>query len=162
MISRVNFARPRSRSGFTLIETMVVVVVAGLIMAMTLPRFSAMFDRVSVRSAKQQMTAYLAAARAAAIRQSQTSQFHVASDAIWTNVNQPGGTNINVTKKVYLKTARGVTVTLSGSSATDSIMYDSRGMGNTGASKTYVLTRNNYKDSVCVSRLGLIARNCGQ
>jgi prepilin-type N-terminal cleavage/methylation domain-containing protein len=162
MISSVNFARPRSRSGFTLIEVMVVVVVAGLIMAMTLPKFSATFDRVSVRSAKQQMTAYLAAARAAAIRQSQTSQFHVANNSIWTNVNQLGGTNINVTKTMSLKTMRGVTVTLSGSTANDSITYDSRGMSNTGSSKTYVLTRNNYKDSVCVSLLGLIARNCGQ
>ena len=162
MNSSVIFARLRRRSGFTLIETMIVIVIAGILMAVTMPKFSAMFDRVSVRSAKQQMTAYLAAARAAAIRQSQTSQFHVASDAIWTNVNQPGGTNINVTKKVYLKTSRGVSVTLLGSSANDSIVYDSRGMGNTGASKVYVLTRNNYKDSVCVSLLGLIARNCGQ
>lgn len=161
MISSVIIARPRNRSGFTLIEVMVVVVVAGIIMAISLPKFSAMFDRASVRSAKQQMTAYLAAARAAAIRQSQTSQFHVQNNAIWTTVNQPDGTNINVTRSVSLITARGVTVTKSGSPASDVISYDSRGMS-TSSQKTYVLTRNNYKDSVCVSRLGLIARYCGQ
>jgi hypothetical protein len=28
--------------------------------------------------------------------------------------------------------------------------------------RTYVLTRNSSKDSICISRLGLIARRCGQ
>jgi type II secretory pathway pseudopilin PulG len=143
---------------------MVVLIIASIAMSISLPKFAGMRDRMAVRSAKQQLSAYLATARAAAIRQSQTSQFHYASSTIWTTVNQPDGTNINVTRSVPLGTARGVTMTIGGSSVTDSIWFDSRGMGgSTGnLAHTFVLTRNSMKDSVCVSRLGLIARSCGQ
>lgn len=167
MTSLAHYARARdhrfrSRSGFTLIETVVVLVIASIAMAISLPKFAGMRDRMSVRSAKQQLTSYLSTARAAAVRQSQTSQFHIVSSTIWTTVNQPDGTNINVSKSVPLNTARGVTVTLGGSSPNDLITFDSRGMSSTGSSRVYVLTRNSTKDSVCVSRLGLIARTCGQ
>jgi prepilin-type N-terminal cleavage/methylation domain-containing protein len=159
-------ARPisgaRSRAGFSLIETMVVLVIAGIAMSISLPKFAGMRDRMSVRSAKQQFASYLATARAAAIRQSQSGQFHANNNTIWSNVNQPNGTNINVSKAVSLMTARRVAVTLGGSPPSqDSIVFDSRGMGSTGSSRTYVFTRNGIKDSICVSRLGLIAPTCG-
>jgi len=141
---------------------MVVLVIAGIVMSMSLPKFASMRDRMSVRSAKQQLTSYLATARAAAIRQSQSGHFHANGNSIWSSVNQPDGTVANVSKSVSLMTARGVAVTLSGSAPSqDSIVFDSRGIGATAAHK-YMLTRNGVKDSVCVSRLGLIARTCGQ
>jgi prepilin-type N-terminal cleavage/methylation domain-containing protein len=155
-------ARSRSRAGYSLIEMMVVLVIAGIAMSISLPKFAAMRDRMSVRSAKQQFASYLATARSAAIRQGQSGQFHANANNIWSNVNQANGTNINVSRAVSLKTARGVTVTLGGSPPSqDSIVFDSRGMGSTGA-RTYLFTRNGIKDSICVSRLGLIAATCGQ
>ena len=142
---------------------LVVLVIAGITMAIAMPKFAGMRDRMSVRSAKQQFSSYLATARAAAIRQSQLGQFHANSNSIWSNVNQPDGTNINVAKSISLMNARGVALTLGGSApSNDSIQFDSRGMSNTGAARTYVFTRNGVKDSICVSRLGLIARKCGQ
>jgi type II secretory pathway pseudopilin PulG len=142
---------------------MVVLVIAGITMSIAMPKFAGMRDRMSVRSAKQQFSSYLATARAAAIRQSQSGQFHANSNSIWSNVNQPNGTNVNVSKSISLMNARGVAVTLGGSApSNDSIVFDSRGMGTTGAPRTYVFTRNGAKDSICVSRLGLIARKCGQ
>jgi len=152
----------RSRRGFSLIETMVVLVIMGIAMAISLPKFAGMRDRMAVRSAKQQLTSYLATARAAAIRQSQSGHFHANSNTIWSSVNQPDGSVANVSKAVSLMTARGVAVTLGGSAPSqDSIVFDSRGIGATAAHK-YMFTRNGFKDSVCVSRLGLIARTCGQ
>ena len=143
---------------------MVVLVIAGIVMSISLPKFASMRDRMSVRSAKQQLSSYLATARAAAIRQSQSGHFHANNNTIWSAVNQPNGTNINVSRAVSLRTARGVTLTLGGSAPNqDSIVFDSRGMGDAaGGARTYVLTRNGVKDSVCVSRLGLIALTCGQ
>ena len=155
--------RATSRAGFSLIETMVVLVIMGIAMAISLPKFAAMRDRMSVRSAKQQFASYLATARAAAIRQGQSGQFHANNNTIWSNVNQPDGSNINVSRAVSLKTARGVTVTLNGSAPSqDSIQFDSRGLSITGGAHTYLFTRNGFKDSICVSRLGLIATSCGQ
>jgi len=166
MTSFAHYARgsSRSRRGFTLIETMVVLVIAGITMAIALRKFASMRDRMAVRSAKQQFSSYLASARAAAIRQSQYGHFHANSNTIWSNVNQPDGTNINVSRAVSLRTARGVNLTLGGSPpSNDSIIFDSRGMStNNSAGRTYVFTRNGFKDSICVSRLGLIALACGQ
>ena len=168
MTSFALYARPRgsspSRRGFSLIEMLVVLVIAGITMAIAMPKFAGMRDRMSVRSAKQQFSSYLATARAAAIRQSQLGHFHANSNTIWSNVNQPDGTSINVSKGVSLMNARGVAVTLGGSAPSqDSIIFDSRGMStNISAGRTYVFTRNGVKDSICVSKLGLIARKCGQ
>ena len=160
--ARARDQRLRSRPGFTLVETVVVLIIASIAMSISLPKFAAMRDRMSVRAAKQQLSSYLMTARAAAIRQSQSSQFHITSSTIWTTVNQPDGTNITVSRSVPLNTARGVTVTLGGSPPADVVSFDSRGMSSTFSSRVYVLTRNSTKDSVCVSRLGLIARTCGQ
>lgn len=151
----------RARAGFTIIETVVVLIIASIAMAISLPRFAAMRDRMSVRSAKQQFASYLATARASAIRQSQQSQFHVKNNTIWTTVNQPSGTNITVGRSVALDQSRGVTVTLGGAAPSDSVMFDARGLGATTGARVYVLTRNGLKDSICVTRLGLIARTCG-
>ncbi|HEY2164609.1 MAG TPA: prepilin-type N-terminal cleavage/methylation domain-containing protein, partial [Gemmatimonadaceae bacterium] len=101
----------RSRRGFSLIEMMVVLVIAGITMAMAMPKFAGMRDRMAVRSAKQQFSSYLATARAAAIRQSQYGHFHANNNTIWSMVNQPDGTNMNVSKSISLMNARGVAVT---------------------------------------------------
>jgi prepilin-type N-terminal cleavage/methylation domain-containing protein len=168
MTSSFNYTRARggmrSRRGFSLIETMVVLVIAGIVMSISLPKFAAMRTRMSVRSAKQQFSAYMATARASAIRQSQQAQFHIQSSHIWTTVNQPDGTNISVGKRTRMFEQFGVTLTLGGVSPDDSVTYDPRGMGatTTNAPIAYVFTKNGFQDSICVSRLGLIAPRCGQ
>ena len=158
--------RPRGarvRRGFSIAEMLVVMVIAGLVMKMALPRFAAMRDRMALRSAKQQIGAYLVTARATAIRRATTATFRIQSNTIWDTKRNYNGTDSTIALNVPLLTARGVTVTSGGVAANETISYDSRGMatGLTGT-RTYVLTRNSTKDSICVSRLGLIARRCGQ
>jgi prepilin-type N-terminal cleavage/methylation domain-containing protein len=154
--------RSRARRGFSIVELLVVLIVSGVVMAMALPRFAAMRDRMSLRSAKQQMAAYLVTTRAAAIRRSATAVFSVSNSTISAKVKLPTGTQTSLGGTVPLVSARGVTVTPGGSSTPDTIAYDSRGMANLTATRVYVLTRNSKKDSICVSRLGLIAQYCGQ
>jgi len=160
-----SLASPRSlqaRRGVSMVEMVVVLVIAGIVMNIALPRFAAMRDRMNLRSAKQEFTTYLMTARAAAVRQSQQSQFHIVNNTAWTTVNQPNGTNATVNQRLRLFRTRKVTVTLGGSAPNDSIVYDARGLEVWPVTRrTYVLTLNNLKDSVCVSRVGLIARQCG-
>ena len=87
-----------------------------------------MRDRMSLRSAKQQFIAYLMTARAAAIRQSQQSQFHVRNNTAWVMVSQPNGTNTMVNQNLRMFRTRNVTITMGGSPANDSIVYDARGI----------------------------------
>lgn len=153
--------RVRARRGFSMVEMVVVLVISGVVLSITLPKFAAMRDSMNLRSAKQEFGAYLMSARAAAVRQSQSSQFHIRGNTAWTTVNQPNGTNTSVNQRLRLFRTRNVIITMDGSSPNDSIVYDARGIASyPRARRTFVLTLNNIKDSVCVSRAGLIARQC--
>lgn len=155
--------RRRARRGFSIAEMLVVMVIAGLVMKMAMPRFAAMRDRMAVRAAKQQIGAYLVTARATAIRRSRASKFKIQNNTIWATTLKSDGSDSTIALNVPLLSARGVTVTAGGSAADESIAFDSRGMAlSLGTARTYVLTRNSSKDSLCISRLGLIARRCGQ
>lgn len=160
--SRVNRRRLRVRRGFSLIEMLVVLIVSGLVLKMALPRFAAMRDRMALRAAKQQISAYLVTARAIAIRRAKVSTFKVKNNTIWATTTSSTGTDSTITGTVPLLTARGVTVSRQGIGASDSIRFDPRGFALLNNARTYVLTRNSLKDSICISRLGLIARRCGQ
>jgi type II secretory pathway pseudopilin PulG len=144
-------------------EMVVVLVIAGITLSITLPRFAAMRDRMNLRSAKQEFIAYVMASRAAAIRQSQQAQFHISSNRVWATVHQPNGTSTSVTQTLRMFRARAVTLSMNGDlSPNDSIVYDARGIETYPGSKSiFVLTLNNLQDSVCVSRAGLITRRCG-
>lgn len=160
--SRPTPRRIRARRGFSIAELLVVLIVSGLIMRMALPRFAAMRDRMALRSAKQQIGAYLVTARATAIRRSKVSTFKVKNNTIWATTTSSTGTDSTMTGTVPLLTARGVTVLKNGIGASDSIRFDPRGFALLNNARTYVLARNSLKDSICISRLGLIARRCGQ
>lgn len=154
--------RLRARRGVSIAEMVVVLVISGIMLNIALPRFAAMRDRMNLRTAKQEFTALLVTARAAAVRQSQSSQFHVVNNSAWTTVSQPNGTSATVNQRLRLFRTRNVIITMGGSAPNDSIVYDARGIEVSPVNRrTYVLTLNNLKDSVCVSRVGLIARRCG-
>lgn len=59
----------RGEGGFTLLEILVVLAIAGLITAVALPRFGGTLDGLRVRSASRQVAALLRAARLDAIRE---------------------------------------------------------------------------------------------
>ena len=154
--------RLRARRGVSMVEMVVVLVISGIVLSVALPRFAGMRDSMSLRSAKQEVTAYLMASRAAAIRQSQPAQFHMLFNRVWATVKQPSGSTVSVTQTLRTFRTRNVTLSLNGDySPNDSIVYDARGIEvYPGRRYTLVLTLNNIKDSVCVSRVGLIARQC--
>ena len=159
---RVARCRLHVRRGFSIIEMLIVLIISGLVMQMALPRFAAMRDRMALRAAKQQIGAYLVTARAVAIRRSRTSTFRISGSTAWVTAAKSDGTDSLVARNVQLLSSSGVTVTKGGSTNADSVRYDPRGMAMLNSARTYVLTRNSLKDSICISRLGLIARRCGQ
>jgi prepilin-type N-terminal cleavage/methylation domain-containing protein len=154
--------RLRARRGVSIAEMVVVLVIAGIMLSIALPRFAGMRDRMSLRSAKQEVIAYIMASRAAAIRQSQPSQVHFLNNRVWGTINQPNGTNATVTQTLRTFRTRDVTLTLNGDpTANDSIVYDARGIATyPGRRSTLVLTLNNLQETICVSRAGLITRSC--
>jgi hypothetical protein len=80
-------------------------------------------------------------------------------------VTQSNGTRLSLGSAEHLDKTEGVVITRGTGVARDLIAFDSRGLSLIGTVTTpgyvFVVTRNNVKDSICVSRLGLIARTCG-
>lgn len=146
---------PRQR-GFTLVELLIAVVMMGLIAAIGAPKLGAIRDNASVQSAAQQIGAYVATARAAAIRRGLRANFKTNADTMWIEIQQPGSPEL-IAPKIPLSATFNVTMT----GAIDSIVFDARGFAvNLAGTRKFIVTRSSKTDSICVTRLGMVSRGC--
>ena len=144
----------RNRRGFSLAEILMCLVLVSLITKLSLPKIVYLRETNAVRAAKLQLASQITTARAAAIRRSQKASFLWESGEALAKVGPTGTENV-VSGRVRLASMR-VSVT-----PQDNIEFDSRGFAtNLTARKVYRLSRNGVKDSLCVSRVGQIARFC--
>ena len=135
---------------------MIAVVVMGIIMAVGAPRLNAIRDKAAVRSATQQVGAYVATARAAAIRRGMRANFKVKSDTMWVEIQQPGAPEL-IAPRIPLGDTFNVTMTYD----TDSIVFDARGFAvNLNSTKKFIVRRALVSDSTCVTRLGMVSPKC--
>lgn len=142
--------------GFTLVEVMIAVVVMGMIMAIGAPKLASIRDQAAVRSATQQIGAYVATARAAAIRRGLRANFKTSADTMWVEIQQPGAPEA-IVPRIPLASTFNVAVQSSG----DSITFDARGFAlGLNATQKFIVTRAAAKDSVCVTRLGMVSKGC--
>lgn len=148
----------RGRSGFTFIEILIVMILIGLIAAFALPRFTTLQTGMSVRSAKQEVAALLANARAAAIQNGRVASFIRTGNAIAVAVDNGSGGLTVLPSAQDLGAAYGVTLAVT----RDTIRFDNRGMLiNAGAALPIVISKGTMKDSVCLVGLGKIStRGC--
>ena len=135
---------------------LIAVVVMGIIAAIGAPKLGAIRDNASVQSAAQQVGAYVATTRAAAIRRGLRANFKTSADSMWIEIQQPGGPEL-IAPRIPLKETFNVTMT----STTDSIVFDARGFAiNLAGTQKYIVTRSGKSDSICVTRLGMVSRGC--
>lgn len=146
----------RSPAGFTMLEMLVVITVAGLLMGIMLPKMGPVRDGAGVSSAKQVVMSYLATARQTAIRRGGTASLKVAGNTLLVT-STLGGVTDTIAPPVDVSGANDVTLT---SSVTE-IQYNSRGLARLpGGSAKVRLTRNTRVDSLCVTLLGMVGK-CG-
>ena len=147
----------KERKGFSLVEILIVMALMGIVMMMAFPRLGNLNDRMKMRSAKDGISARIAAARAAAIATGRTATFYLAADTMrfttGTGTAEANkGTTINLFKQF------GVHVTTSAVS----MPFDGRGM-TSGAAQKIKFSRGAINDSLCISPIGLINRHgCAQ
>lgn len=147
----------RPRAGFTLIEILTVMAIMAVMAMLVLPKFGNMNDRNQMRSARDGLVARLASARAAAIATGRPATFELT------------GNNITVWLRTPTKTEKkGMAIDLYNQfgtrnvGANASVTFDGRGITTTGATKIH-LQRGNVRDSLCISKLGLVQRHgCAQ
>lgn len=137
-----------ARSGYTVLELVVVLTIAGIVLAIALPRGQLMLDRISVHSAAGDVAATLGTARSLAL---------AGHSAVAVDVDSTSGT---------LRIRRGAEVLLSRSIGQahgvrvernrDSLTYDPRGLGRGAANLSIIVRRRSAVETVFVSRLGRV------
>lgn len=153
------------RFGYTLAEVMIVIAIIGLILATLTPKVRTIREGSNLRAAKDGIAMALGTARAAAIQKGGSAKFHLstADSSIMVDAISNGTTVTIMPKRTIGQMyGTGFVVDRAGaaSPADTVITFDSRGFGTstTASAVAYVVTLGTKKDSVCVSKLGLIKK----
>ena len=155
-------ARRRIRAGFTMLELLVVLVVAGVMVAITGKSLSAAFSGNARTSAVRMVGTTLFQARAIAIQRSRQSWVVRSGNTIKILADSLG-TQVQLGRTLDLGARYGVTLS-SASTPTgrDDVSFDPRGAitGTTTALKL-IVAKGGKSDTVCVTGLGNTrARGC--
>lgn len=140
------------RKGFTLIELMIVVVLVGILTIVTAPSGRRIMVNNAVRSAKQEVAATLAVARASAIHNGRPTRFVKNGNIVHVRLEMGAQYDtVGVPLDMY---EHRVTLQMS----PDTIRFDPRGFapGMSGAYQVVRISRGTRRDSVCVTRFGRI------
>jgi prepilin-type N-terminal cleavage/methylation domain-containing protein len=141
------------RSGFTLVETLLVVVVAGIILAIGFPRMRDAKTKSDLRSARTTVASMYGRARNAAIETNRTSSLVFnGNDAVVVRAQAVGAALDTVGPVQNLMAAYGVTVTPTATT----LQIDPRGIGLDAGQVVIRLTRGGYTDSLVISGFGRI------
>ena len=148
----------KHRHGFTLVETLLVVVIMGLVTLMVIPRLNSAFDRTGVLNAKARITALYSTARSIAISSNQTGILRVNGNQIYVYARPrrkaptAGNSVDTIVRPVDLNTVYGVTVT----GGADSVRIASTGLGLDSAN--VILTKSTFIDTIFISRYGRVIK----
>lgn len=144
---------PPKRFGFTIAELLIVVVIMGIITAVSLPRLGRLRDKSEMSSALSRFTRGVMAARQAAIQRGKRSFFRHKNNSIWVIVDTTATDSVIVVSPTSLLSLYGVEVT--SPTGLSSIGYDPRGMSTQATKQVFRFKhRSNLVDSLCVSKLG--------
>lgn len=149
----------RRRSGVTLLELMVVIILIGVITGLGLPKLAGAKEKANLRAAKDQVVSQLATARAASIRRGLPTRFHAENGAVWISVQNSAGDPTFTPIGPRQEIAQMLGVTLDVSANADTIQFDGRGFAKlAGGSGKIRVVNGVSQDSVCVTRLGAVLK----
>jgi prepilin-type N-terminal cleavage/methylation domain-containing protein len=148
----------RSRGGFTLVETLIVVVVLGLIVLIGFPKMSSAMVQSDLRSARTTMVNMVAAARAASVQGNRLTwvKFEGNTAHVLARPRLDGVAGADTVGSVHdLADLYGVAVV----PGVDSIQFDPRGFGAwTGADVSIVLSRGDHSSTITIDGLGRVRK----
>ena len=161
MTSRKAKGMVRARSGFTLVEALVCVVVLGLIALIGLPKISAAMMRSNLRSARTTVINLVATARAASVQSGRRTWLKFEGDNAVVLARPRRTAPINAANNAdTIGTVQNLSaqykVTVDG---VDSIQFDPRGFGASfGDTTSVTLSRNSHSETVRLDGLGRVIK----
>ena len=140
--------RAASRRGYTILELFIVLTIAGVVLAIAVPRTSETLDRLSVHAAAADVAATLGSARTLAMAVRATVAVEV--DTVRGALRVRRGAEMLFTRDVGL--AHNVRLR----ATRDSLAFGSRGLGHGAANLSILVYRRSAVETVFVSRLGRV------
>jgi prepilin-type N-terminal cleavage/methylation domain-containing protein len=141
-------ALPIWRYGLTLIEILIVLTIAGIVMALAFPRAQLSFDRIAVSGAASDLSATLHSARSLALSGRTAVAVDVNGDSGIVRVRR--GDEVIFSRNIGF--AHGVAL----HQTRDSLAFGPLGLGRGAANLSIVVRRRAAVETVFVSRLGRI------
>ena len=143
------------RTGFTLIETLLVVVIIGLMGLIALPRFRDGQSQSNLRSSRAKVMALYSAARSNSMASGRPTYLHLAGNLVYVTAvprqKQPIGANVQdtITPPENIYTQYGVSVI----GSADSILINRNGLG---TAATIQLVKGSRTDTLTISQYGQV------
>jgi prepilin-type N-terminal cleavage/methylation domain-containing protein len=158
----------RTQRGFTLVEMMIVLVIAGIVMAMGLPAFASYRSSLAIKAARNQLNEDIRSARQFAVTRrapvfirfgTTSATTDLTTYTIHVDSNGDGLMNNNerVIKRAMPKNTRIASASLT---PADTLGFDISGIlipGQTGGTLIMANSKNKY-DTLCVSSAGIVYR----
>lgn len=142
------------RKGFTLLELMVVITVAGIMMMLAWPRVRQAMLKSNLRSARMTVVGLFGRARASAIQYNRATTLVFSGNNALVTAPKPvpvGGSTIDTIGAVENLAARyGATLT----ATVPSVTFDPRGFGANSGTVVVRVTREEFSDSVTITGFG--------
>ena len=147
-----------NRRGFTLVEVVIVIAVAGILTTITSSGLTRFRQRAQNDAAKRYVEAYAVAARAIAMQRGRSASLHLAGDSIWVTADSAGA---NLLLRPAIRLRQEFSVVTSGPSQ---VTFDPRGFSaGTPTAGVRVVVQpvlngglHPVSDTVCVSRTGRV------
>ena len=147
-----------SRNGFTLVETLIVVVLLGLIVLIGFPKISSAMSRTDLRSARTTMVNLVATARAAAVQGNRRTwiKFEGNTAHVLARPRTDGAAGADTVGAIQdFADQYKVAVT----PGLDSIQFDPRGFGTDfGGSTSIIVSRDGHSSTISIDGLGRVTK----
>ena len=150
----------RRRDGFTLVETLIVIVLLGLIVLIGFPKLSSAMVQSDLRSARTTMINMVATARAASVQSNRITWIKIEGSSVYVGatprlVPLALSTADTVGSVQDLADLYGVAVV----AGVDSIQFDPRGFGmGFGTDASFVLSRGDHSSTITIDGLGRVRK----
>lgn len=147
-----------SRRGFTLIETLVALVVVSLGFLIALPRVRNAFAQNTMLNTRAKVMSLYSTARAISSTSGRVTYLHLDGNRVMVTAmprrKTGAGTRDTIGVPENVSTLYGVTI----STTADSVKIDQTGVGATAGTTTIRFTKGSYKDSILINPYGRVLK----